>query len=364
MGKIPELSKLKSLQNNIGLGSFFHKIDPEDVKSLKIEDYIKSFQLFYTGRQALEYLIQVISAEKQIRNIWIPKYYCQGVTAWIKTLHKNIKTYEIYPFEQASNFNYHSFTTRDDIILLNNFSGIYQYDCHSSSDSPITIEDHSHGWLSNASLNSNADYCFASLRKTLPIPLGGIAWKPNDTLTKRDDFYNYDEEFYTIWGISKEAMFAKTFQSKTSTPIDKETFLPLFAQTEDLLDNSFKLIKPLSEHALLIKEFLNKDFLLYKKENLKTIENNLIENSHFKVLKAKNKVPFGLQLVFKEEFFFENLKTYLINHGIYPSFLWPNNEKIYDYHYLLNIHIDFRYSKDDIDYVRYVINNWTNLNPL
>jgi hypothetical protein len=40
------------------------------------------------------------------------------------------------------------------------------------------LEDHSHDPVSNWASGSNADYAFASLRKTLPVPDGAIVWSP------------------------------------------------------------------------------------------------------------------------------------------------------------------------------------------
>jgi hypothetical protein len=44
----------------------------------------------------------------------------------------------------------------------------------------MTIEDHSHDLLAPRALESRADYAIASLRKTLPLPDGGVVWSPRD----------------------------------------------------------------------------------------------------------------------------------------------------------------------------------------
>ncbi len=40
------------------------------------------------------------------------------------------------------------------------------------------IEDHTHDPYSKWAYNSRSDWCIASLRKTLPIPDGGVLWSP------------------------------------------------------------------------------------------------------------------------------------------------------------------------------------------
>jgi hypothetical protein len=42
----------------------------------------------------------------------------------------------------------------------------------------VVLEDHSHDPLSPWAFDSEADYAVASLRKTLPLPYGGVLWSP------------------------------------------------------------------------------------------------------------------------------------------------------------------------------------------
>jgi len=50
----------------------------------------------------------------------------------------------------------------------------------------------------------------------------------------------------------------------------------------------------------------------------------------------------------------------MVSHNIYPAHLWPNNTIKLDWKYVLNIHVDFRYSLNDMDYIIETINHWTN----
>jgi hypothetical protein len=40
----------------------------------------------------------------------------------------------------------------------------------------LLVEDHSHDPFSPWAVGSSADYAFCSLRKTLPVPDGGLLW--------------------------------------------------------------------------------------------------------------------------------------------------------------------------------------------
>ena len=72
----------------------------------------------------------------------------------------------------------------------------------------------------------------------------------------------------------------------------------------------------------------------------------------FKVIQNEDKITFGLLLLFKNYEVFENLKSYLIQNSIYPSQLWPGNKLASEWKFLLNIHVDFRYGTNEINYIR------------
>tara|TARA_R110000796_G_scaffold252631_2_gene389327 strand:- start:10295 stop:11359 length:1065 start_codon:yes stop_codon:yes gene_type:complete len=342
----------------IGLGSFFHEVNPETLINYNIIDKIPKYELFYTGRHAIKHLIELIDKQQKISTIWLPNYYCQHVTNWLKTNFKNISFYSIDPFFEEKSFNIIDFAKKDDVVILNNFWGIFKYNIPTTKEKPICIEDHSHGWLSDSCLNSQADYCFASLRKTLPIPLGGIAWSPKQNEISKNNSIIDKDPFYQIWNIIDNAMKLKAdFITNSST--DKNKYLSLISKTEEALHNQHDVLKLKNEHKEYITTFLNKDYNFYKSKNLKYILEKIKPNKHFKLICNESNSSFGLHIIFKDRKKFEDFKLHLIKNIIYPSELWPDNILNTEFKYMMNIHIDFRYDFKDMSHIANQINFWT-----
>jgi hypothetical protein len=340
----------------LGLGSSFNLVASSSLETFELKPYITDYMLFYTGRHAIRYLIDAIQIEKRYATIWLPEYYCQHVTAWLKQVYSNIKTYPINPFDEKTTLDTSVFSSSSDIVILNNFWGVYNYSITEGTDRPIYIEDHSHGWLSKSCLESTADYCFASLRKTLPIALGGIAWKPKGKLPQLEQQSSEQPDFTVAWDRITRAMEMKTALLNGATQYTKPDYLNLVAKYEHFLHQQYTVVQMQETHQLIIEEFLLKDYRSYKKANLTAVTTTLAPSSIFKIIPCQNNFTFGLELVFTERSAFNELKSYLIQHHIYPSELWPDN--IED-KFLLNIHIDFRYTKTDMKHIAATLNNWT-----
>ncbi len=346
---------------NREIGSFFHKTEPNNILQTTLP--FNSYQLFYTGRQAIKHLFDRLIEEKKAETIWLPEYYCQHVTDWLKNIYSNIKTYTINPFDFSSSIDISSFCSPEDIVLLNNFWGLSNYKIPTKNHRAIYIEDHSHGWLSKSCTSSKADYCVASLRKSLPIPLGGIYWKPNSETIIENNNHKIDKEFYSLWDANIKAMNLKSqYLSNKKTKIKKEEFISIIANTEEVLHNDHRIIKIKEEHKIHIESYLSCNVNSYKERNLEELLLHTSKSKNFKIIYSKSNPTFGLQLLFKNTTSFNNFKTHLIKHNVYPSHLWPGNKTNFDWSYLLNIHIDYRYNKTDMLYLAECINKWSSQN--
>jgi hypothetical protein len=325
--------------------------------------YIKNYELFYTGRHAIKALLLFLGTEQHIHTIWLPNYYCQHVTSWLIANFSNIDFYEIDPFNSNSTIDITSFTKAHDIVILNNFWGIFNYTIPKTKNEVVYVEDHSHGWLSPSCLNSNADYCFASLRKTLPVPLGGILWKGDGTkITLKSNTFSEDDSFYYIWDSNEKAMKIKNDYADNDTSLPKDSYLKPIGAAEEYLHEQHDVVKMEKKHIDYIESFIRKDYNFYKAANLNVIISKLLATDLFKVIQNEDKITFGLLLLFKNYEVFEKLKSYLIQNSIYPSQLWPGNKLASEWKFLLNIHLDFRYGTNEMNYIRKTINAWITSN--
>ncbi|MDP5232006.1 MAG: hypothetical protein NWQ38_16550 [Cellulophaga sp.] len=343
----------------LGLGSSFNAIEAHSLADFSIGDYVKEYQLFYTGRHAIRHLIDALSNTKKIQTIWLPEYYCQHVTAWLRKVYENrISTYAINPFNPKADADIYSFASADDFVILNNFWGLYTYKIPQQKNRPIYIEDHSHGWLSKPCLQSTADYCFASLRKSLPIPLGGIIWSNSLKLPKPAANTDAQTEFMTAWDEITKAMALKTALLKGDNTIQKSDYLNIITKFEYFLHEQHSVVAVSKIHKEILVQFLSRDYGYYKKENLAFLKQYLLDTENFKVLYSKNDFTFGLPLVFKDRENLNKVKKELVENDIYPSELWPDNHCTTDLKYLLNIHVDFRYTLEDMNHIATTLNTY------
>ncbi|MCB0372158.1 MAG: hypothetical protein KDD31_04010 [Muricauda sp.] len=341
-----------------GIGSFFNEIAPTELKDLDNISFLGEHKLFYTGRHAARYIIDYILKKKSVRYIWIPAYYCHHVIRWLQDVYPNTRLYEVSPFTENSHADLKE-VGPDDIVIFNNFFGITNMDYPRVHEETIYIEDHSHGWLSEQCMNSKADYCFVSLRKSLPTPLGGVFWVPKSS--KMAFFEQPDHIEQSIpekWDQAGEAMHLK--KRFMDSEIEDKSYLDVYREAEDFLDHQYEFVQMTPDHKQLLKAFYTKDYAYYKKRNLGTILPKLKDSDFFKVLNFDGKFTFGLPLIFKNREDFSALRSYLITHQIYPSELWPENTLEKGYKYLLNVHIDFRYGPKEMEYIAQIINEWTN----
>lgn len=352
------------MENKAGIGSFFHSTDADAIINFNTQDYITNYSLFYTGRHAIKYIFDKLIAEETIEKIWLPKYYCQHVTSWLQKCYSTIHFYTIDPFNPEHQLNVLDFATDKDIVLLNNFWGLFQYNIPTTANKPFCIEDHSHGWLSSGCLTSKADYCVASLRKTLPIPLGGILWQPNKEKIKKSNLEILpNTAFYNNWELVHKAMDLKKeyIDNDLADTSVKDTYLELIGTSETYLQHQYDVVALKEEHKTYINSYIQKDYTSYKKQNLKSLLQLINNNSNFIILTDDKNTPFGLHLAFKDRAAFMSLKSFLISKDIYPSELWPGNEATDGWSYLLNIHIDYRYTNKDMAYIATSLNQWGNL---
>lgn len=344
--------------HNKGIGSFFPTIDYDNEKFINNKTAFNPENkiLFYTGRQAIKYVIELIKLQHKTFIIWLPEYYCKHVTEWLKSNYSNIKTYHTDPSNTKFIIKAYEFAKNNDVVIVNNFWGINKCFMDAGHVKIITIEDHSHGWLSDSCKNSIADYCITSLRKSLPIPLGGMAWSPKNR--QMDNVANLLEpnSYKAIWDRTLNGMTLKRDYEVTGNPSLKSQSLLLVTEAELGLHENYNLTYLNVKHKKIIEEFSSINYLEFKSKNIKVLCENIRPNQNFEIITSNTLAAFGFIIHFKDKLYLEKIKTYLINNNIYPSLLWPDNKNGYGYY--LNIHIDYRYTKEDMVYIANTLNNF------
>ena len=159
-------------------GSDFHYIDSFHKEGKRLCDYYTSANYYADGRQALIHLYKSQGWER----LWIPEYFCYDVIQSLKDAGLNLVFYTDLPDNSNDCDTLFAIQKKGlfrhtDAVLRVNYFGMRSYRC--TSELPVAVvEDHTHDLLGDWSCKSTADWCVASLRKTLPIPEGGILWSP------------------------------------------------------------------------------------------------------------------------------------------------------------------------------------------
>jgi len=326
-------------------GSDFHRIDNLP-KGISMIDLIGSCRLYADGRQALE----TIALHCNIKRLWMPSYYCHESVTGLKRIGVAV---EYYPCNPTDNQDYAITNLKvlpGDGIVRMNFFGM-----NPKPKTPnghfILIEDHSHCLTSDWALNSEADWCFASLRKTMPIADGGILWSPKRlTLPEKPN-----PSQYSIQNACNRyaAMSLKTDYLK-GKDIDKQLFLSGFGQTEKIFDSL--PIASISQRSRSIVSEL--DIITWnniKKSNWDCLCNHVQTNDTCTVLKSQisDCRPFSFILIFQSKEIRDIVRLRLINNEVYPAVLWSipegNYESSIDFgNKMLSIHCDGRYMETDI----------------
>lgn len=333
-------------------GSDFHFIfDMESDSSHLFSDV----NYYANGRHALNSLIKYGIEVHHWKRIWMPAYFCYDVIDFVKQTGIQISLYPDSPSLNDRLIFWKILYAPGDVLLRMNYFGMRSKRSNSKIPIPV-IEDHSHDVCSGWALNSDADWCFASLRKTLPIPEGGILWSPKKhTLPTAIDSTSENE---TLTCKRTLAMFFKKMYLEKTIP-DKDLYRRLFMETESEF-NSLQL-SGMSDMALMILRHLNIRYLQATgKRNWKLLAEQLANYVQFLCPEDSNEsTPFLFVIQFVDERQREKARKKMIDNSLYPTLLWEIPEEYNEQNplkeYLLSIHCDFRYSSEDMHQMANII---------
>jgi len=344
----------------IEFGSDFHKCEQSYIGSSLLFEKIKHYNLYSCGRHAIEAII----TQGKWKRIWIPAYFCYTVIEFIKKLGIEVVLYNDHPLSDDETVVRQLPYKEDDVLFRTDYFGLRTLRTNKGISVPV-IEDHTHGLITDWSLNSDADWCVASLRKILPIASGGILWSPK--LLQLPIDITPTEECKNMAELRYEAMSLKAKYLVNGG--DKENFRNKYINTEEQIDNlKFSGIDVTSK---LISENLDiKKWTDVKLNNWLNAIDILSDSIQIIGKQEKHSIPqaFSLVLLAKTKCEREDLRNYLIQNSVYPAILWkiPDDTIFKDAKNfsdrMLSIHCDARYDPNDIKQLCNIINNFHDRN--
>lgn len=327
-------------------GSEFQYLEGFYGKRLSILE--KENILYASGRMALCHLI---SNHSEWNRIWIPKYFCYEVTYALEQTGINIEFYNDSPIKNDNELLGSLIFEKGDVLLRMNYFGLRQHRSNTNIPIPV-IEDHSHDLISEWSINSDADYCFASIRKSMPIAEGGILWSPKNLSLPKDLECTSENNHFVDYKY--RAMILKSAYLN-GDPVNKEAYLKGFRECEEMV-SCLKMSSVDNKSKKFIESFDFNKFNSIKLENWKALTTQL--KPEIKILwpEKEGDIPFSLILSFHTYSHLLEIRKALIDKNIYPAILWPQPEMDELQDNYLSIHCDGRYNTSDMEYIAKTIN--------
>lgn len=328
---------------------------------LYLQDYIKhEYHLHYSGRTALYAVLEHGIENLGWKKLYIPEYFCHEVINYQKQLPIDIVTYKDGPY--IKNFNSEIFDALDQIgnvIFIVNYFGV-QSQKKVSMKNAYVIEDHTHNLISDWSKTSDAHFCIASLRKSMPIPTGGIYWSPKGLTLPEKNIGNNDFISSSFF-MKLSGMLLKSDYMKDGN-VDKSDFRKLYLDSESMFGDLHIQGRLPEFGEKMIHSIPLNSIDLAKRENYKVLQKNISEKFQLmNVLSDTMETPLGFILLMNNKEERDRFKNYLIEKSIYPAVLWPNQieDDAVDFaEKFIFLHCDFRYSKEDMEYLAKILNSY------
>lgn len=341
----------------IEFGSDFHYIEPQGSGENALQDFFPSANYYADGRQALIHLYH----SQGWQRLWIPEYFCYDVISSLEQAGLNLRFYVDYPgcendSTTLENIKRNGHFLKTDAVLRVNYFGKRSFRNNTKLPVAAIVEDHTHDLIGDWAKNSNADFCIASLRKTLPLPEGGILWSP--TGLQLPEAPEVSEENEGIATTRWEAMGLKA-RYLAGEKIEKAAFRSGFVETEEFFDRAevCALDKKSQDY---LSRFDLRNWYDKKKENWKILCDIKKEEVQVICPEYMGCYPFSLVLLFNSHDERDRVRKELIAHNIYPAVLWnvpsPNDGNIFTFSKgMLSIHCDGRYTAEEILHMKSII---------
>lgn len=335
-------------------GSDFHYIS-DFVGSPSIP-WIESCIFTLSGRTALLALLRHLEGigklDLQTSTIWLPAYTCNQLPESLESLHYLVKYWDGNPLEgwkwPLSQMN------SGDVWILHNYFGLDVPGRHLISNlrerGIMIVEDHSHDPLGKLACESEADYAFASLRKSLPLPDGGAVWSPQGC-SLPDAAPPAPTPTLRIAAMLGKAAYLK------GGYFQKEQYREWFAAAEDELAGSPALGQ--SEFSWdRLSRFDTAAWQAARERNLTWLWENFPRSPHYAILGTPQRMgTLGLVLLCRSNEVRNLLRLRLTELQVYTAVLWPLPEGVSNSIFpqatkfqeqMLFVHADGRYKDQDL----------------
>ena len=309
--------------------------------------------MFISGRVALPSTFRILQ-DSSSKILFIPDYFCQEVAEWWSRQGILIKRYIDGPHLVEPVWKT-IIPSKGDAVLAVNYFGVRDGNIwnnwHENNCRVLLIEDHTHDPVSEWALRSKADFAFASLRKTFPVPDGAILWSPKGLQLP-------DEPVRNDWLGSAYKLAAMMLKKEYLNGADenlKDVFRGFQLKGELIFDyDKSDTASPWSKFFLSFGYPI--EWRQIREKNIREFINLMDGNSTAQTLFVKwpaNHCPFNAVLLFPSKLIRDKYRSRLIDSNIYTSIHWVlkdtcSADSVSLANRIMTIPVDQRYGVKDI----------------
>lgn len=328
-------------------GSDFHYLDTYHSSRAHLTDVYGDATLLGDGRQCVVSLIRQYGWKR----LWMPAYFCHEVIGSLRSMTGiDVVLYHDHPLlgNDQETIEGLPFTEGDALFRVNYF-GIRDF--RSSRQLPVpVVEDHTHDLLGHWALYSDADWCIASLRKSLPLPEGGMMWSPKSHVLTSEIPPTAEND--AVAGLRWEGMRMKA-DYLNGTLDDKQSFRQRFLDTEEWFDRAEVSAIEGRSRAYVDNLDINK-WQVAKHRNWQLLK-DIVNKDHCRLIEPEDEscTMFSLILLFDSREYRDAVRKRLIADAVYPAVLWTLPRQVTglakDFsERMLSVHCDGRYTELDV----------------
>lgn len=339
-------------------------MSPPHTSNCSDHPWVHNNIMFGSGRDAFRALIEHGKKTRGWRRLHVPCYFCQEVVSSLLSTGIEVKLYPDGPEDTPPDLRTIG-TVSGDVLLRVNFFGLRaSLSAEVDGDYGIeVIDDHSHDPWSYNALNSNADWCVVSLRKTLPIPDGGVLWSPRGHKLPPQPAVTPEHQAASLEKLAAMALKSEYLEGQD---VSKEAFRKLAVSSEDSIGRG--AISGMSNWSLsILNSFPTLDWREQRWSNHRSFSKALSSLRWLKVMQVTDRIntcPFSAVIAFNDTELRNHIRRELISRNVYPTTLWPLDEPVIsnipsrytDFsNRMLSIQCDGRYSANDMHTVANMI---------
>lgn len=296
-------------------------------------------------------------ASQHGRVLHVPEYFCGDVVDYWRKCGIAIRFYPDTPIRQSPDWDGLNPHPGDMVLAVNYFgirAGTAWTQWHTRHPEVTLIEDHSHDPFSHWICTSDADYGFASVRKTFPVADGAILWSPRQhplPAVRLTDHWDGSARKLAAMILKREYLLG----AETNAEL-KQVFRRLQVDGENQLTTTpFASIAPWSK--VLIEAGFPTGWRAKRSQNVRHFIEQVGDMSGVETLFTNwddaKQCPFNPILVFPTESIRERVQQGLIAAKIYPAVHWElvagvSEEAQSLSRRILTIPLDQRYDAQDV----------------